>query len=128
MNAKSTAIVAALCGLAMLVALAGPGRAAQDEAADTAPAPPEIAEPGDESRQAGEQAAPPPVSVDRRQQFGQTITEYKRGGRLFLMTVKPRNGPTQYWDDLDGDGQFQRSNSNNIDETMNLPKWRLGNW
>lgn len=128
MNAKLTTIDAVLCGLAVLVALAGPARAAQDEAADAAPAPPEITGPGGESGQAREQAAPPPVSVDSRQQFGQTITEYKRGGRVFLMTVKPRNGPTQYWDDLDGDGQFQHSNSNNIDETMNLPKWRLGNW
>lgn len=127
MNAKLTSIDAALCGLAVLAVLAGPARAAQDEAADSAPSPPEIAEPGDGSGQDGDQA-PPPVRVDSRQQFGQTITEYKRGGRVFLMTVKPRNGPTQYWDDLDGDGQFQRSNSNNIDETMNLPKWRLGNW
>lgn len=127
MHAKLTTADAALCGLAVLVALAGPARAAQDEAADAAPAPPEITEPGDESGQGGDQA-PPPVRVDSRQQFGQTITEYKRGGRVFLMTVKPRNGPTQYWDDLDGDGQFQRSNSNTIDETMNLPKWRLGNW
>lgn len=141
MNPISRTLQAALCSLGMIVALAGGVHAAQDEGADDAPAPPEISEQGAEQgaddadgesredRQAREdEQAPPPPRVHRREEFGQTITEYERGGRVFLMTVKPRIGPTQYWDDPDGDGQFQRRNSDTIDENHNLPKWRLGEW
>ena len=110
------------------------GSAAQDGAADEPPEPPEIADTGaagarGEAARGGEAIGPPPAPrLYRRQEHGQTITEYSRGGKVFLMTVKPRVGPTQYWDDPDGDGQFQRSTSDDIDESPNLPKWRLGGW
>ena len=45
-----------------------------------------------------------------------------------MITVKPRMGPTQYWNDPDGDGQFQLRTSSGINEDINLPKWRLGGW
>lgn len=137
MNPISRTLQAALCSLGMIVALSGAVHAAQDEGADDAPEPPDIAEQGtgDTDRQSREERqtredeqAPPSPRVHRRKEFGQTITEYERGGRVFLMTVKPRVGPTQYWDDPDGDGQFQRRNSDTIDENHNLPKWRLGEW
>lgn len=70
----------------------------------------------------------PPVEVIERHAHGQTITEYRRGNEIFMMTVKPRFGPKQYWSDPDGDGQFQRSTSDNVSEDVNLPKWRLGSW
>lgn len=72
--------------------------------------------------------APPPPTVRERREHGQIITEYERRGGVYLMTVKPRVGPTQYWNDPDGDGQFQNSTSDDIDESLNLPKWRLGGW
>jgi len=78
---------------------------------------------------AGAAKASPPAQETRvRHEFGQTITEYVRNGEVFMMTVKPRGGPTQYWDDPDGDGQFQSRTSNSIDDNVNLPKWRLGGW
>jgi hypothetical protein len=129
MKTKSTTIRAALCALVMTLVLAGIARAAQDEEAEAVPVPPTVTESGSDTERSGEaDRAPPPVRVLQRQEYGQTITEYERGGRVFLMTVKPRVGPTQYWEDPDGDGQFQRSNSDNIDENINLPKWRLGGW
>lgn len=127
MNGKAKTLQAAVFGLGMIFALGGGTHAAGDEAEDDAPPPPDIAEES-ASRDDGEQRAPPAPRVQTRQEHGQTITEYSRGGRVFLMTVKPRVGPTQYWDDPDGDGQFQNRTSSDIDEDMNLPKWRLGGW
>lgn len=131
MHAKSKPLHAALCVLGVGLALTGGVVAAQDGAADEPPqsADTGTAEPRVEADRSGDEGGPPPAPrVHRRQEHGQTITEYSRGGRVFRMTVKPRVGPTQYWDDPDGDGQFQRSTSDDIDESPNLPKWRLGGW
>lgn len=125
MTAKSKILRAAMLGLGTMLLLGGGAHGAQEEDAEARP-PPSVAEDAD-SRD-GEQRPLPAPSVQTRQEHGQTITEYSRGGRVFLMTVKPRVGPTQYWDDLDGDGQFQSRTSSNIDENVNLPKWRLGGW
>lgn len=127
MKGKAKTLQAAVCGLGMMLALGGGAGAADDEAGDDAPPPPDIAESA-ANRDDGDQQPPPAPRVHTRQEHGQTITEYSRGGRVFLMTVKPRVGPTQYWDDPDGDGQFQSRTSSNIDEDMNLPKWRIGGW
>jgi len=115
---------AALAGLWLApaaVALAG-------EDAGGVPEPPAVVDAGDASTDAppGNRGA----STEARtiEKYGQTITEYERGGRVFLITVEPRVGPTQYWNDPDGDGQFQRRNSDDIDENVNLPKWRIGGW
>lgn len=127
MNMKPKTRHAVVHALAAVLALGGGAAAAQQQSDGDAPAPPALAE--GESGQAGEQArAPAPTRIHRRTEHGQTITEYYRGGKLVLMTVKPRVGPTQYWDDPDGDGQFQRHTSDNIDESLNLPKWKIGSW
>lgn len=88
------------------------------------------ADDGGDSRQSPTESRPVPEAptVRERMEHGQIITEYERRGGVYLMTVKPRVGPTQYWNDPDGDGQFQRSTSDDIDENVNLPKWRLGGW
>lgn len=111
MHAKSKRTLTALCALGLMLAAAAGARAQETSGQDDA---------------SGE--APPPPSANTRQEFGQTITEYERHGDVYLMTVKPRVGPTQYWNDPDGDGQFQRQNSDDLDENVNLPKWRLGGW
>jgi hypothetical protein len=118
---KALYAVAASLGL-ILAVFTGTGSAQNDEAA-AAPEPPEVQQGENASNREG-----PRVDVRQRQEYGQTITEYSRGDRVFLMTVKPRSGPTQYWDDPDGDGQFQRRTSDDIDENLNLPKWKLGDW
>lgn len=132
MNNRMTIV---LNGLGMLLGAAGLALSAGAVAAQSgedAPPPPEITS-GDQGAAADQGAgtsreAPPPTEVRTRQQFGKTITEYERQGRVFMMTVKPRVGPTQYWNDPDGDGQFQLSTSSGLDEETNLPKWRLGGW
>ncbi|HSH40926.1 MAG TPA: DUF2782 domain-containing protein [Arenicellales bacterium] len=123
MIGKTRAVYAVATGLGLiLAAFSGAGPAQDNDAAD-APRPPEV-----EQSESGADGQAPRVDVRQRQEYGQTITEYSRGDRVFLMTVKPRNGPTQYWDDPDGDGQFQRRTSDDIDENLNLPKWKLGDW
>lgn len=102
----------------LLVAVSSVTRAAEDGA--SAPEPPEVA--------SDETGAKTGTVVRERTEHGQVITEYQRRGGVYMMTVKPRVGPTQYWNDPDGDGQFQRSTSDDIDENLNLPKWRLGGW
>lgn len=119
MNMASKTLPAGLAVLGLMWGLSG-GAAAQDT---TAPDPAQA-----DSNGASESGAPPPTRVQRRQEAGQTITEYTRGGKVILMTVEPRKGPTQYWQDPDGDGQFQQSTGDAFDEQLNLPKWKLGDW
>lgn len=65
--------------------------------------------------------------VTERVDGDQIITEYRRRGQLYMVKVKPKNGPAQYWVDRDGDGQLQPGDTE-ISEDINLPKWRIGNW
>lgn len=120
----------ALIGVLWLSAAASAGaQAAQDQSDELRP--PEVSgESSDEQANSGKRESrhiEAPV-IREREEYGQIITEYERQGGVYLMTVKPRVGPTQYWNDPDGDGQFQRSTSDDIDENLNLPKWRLGGW
>lgn len=71
--------------------------------------------------------APTGEEVSERVEGDQIITEYRRRGQLYMVKVKPKNGPAQYWVDRDGDGQFQRRDTD-INEDINLPKWRIGTW
>ena len=100
------------CAYALTLAVASPGMALA----------------ADEENTDGAAVVAPLPEVTQREAYGQTITEYRRGNDVFLMTVKPRYGPTQYWSDPDGDGQFQRSTSDDVSDEINLPKWRLGGW
>lgn len=137
MKVKSNRLYPQLCALvyalvyALGLAMAGSTgvRAAEDGASEIQP--PELT--SEEDSRATDDSGrdsrriKSPV-VRERVEYGQTITEYERRGGVYLMTVKPRVGPTQYWSDRDGDGQFQRSTNDGIDEDLNLPKWRLGSW
>lgn len=129
MNARLNRLYLLLGALGLALAVSAGARAGQT--GDDASAPPEVTS-GDQAgapdSPTGDSGGGPPPEVNTRHEFGQTITEYKRQGRVFMMTVKPRVGPTQYWNDPDGDGQFQLSTSDSIEENTNLPKWRLGGW
>jgi len=135
MNTNSIKLYPLLALAAMALSVSVPAMAAGEDNAD--PEPPEISDQasGEPDRAADastadeeQSAAPEAPTVEPRTEHGQTITEYRRQGQVFMMTVKPRAGPKQYWDDPDGDGQFQRSTSSNVDESINVPKWRLGSW
>lgn len=55
-----------------------------------------------------------------------TETQYRRRGYIYELKMEPRGGATQYMSD-DGSGQLQ-SRENGLEDTTNLPKWRIGRW
>lgn len=135
MNTTSSKLYPILAAAAVALAVSAAATAAEEDATD--PAPPDLADeassqperPADDAESDSDEAAAPEMpTVQTRIEHGQTITEYRRQGRVFMMTVEPRRGPKQYWNDPDGDGQFQRRTSPDLDENVNLPKWRLGGW
>lgn len=80
------------------------------------------------SESGASRGTPLPQELRVHHEFGQTVTEYVRNGRVYMMTVKPRVGPTQYWSDPDGDGGFQLRTTGSMNHSINLPKWRVGSW
>ena len=73
---------------------------------------------------------PPPIpegaeQATRTHANGDVITEYRVGGSLAMVRVVPRNGPTYYVTDTDGDGRVDR----NSDGTRNVPVYfKLYGW
>ncbi|MEM7358008.1 MAG: DUF2782 domain-containing protein [Pseudomonadota bacterium] len=57
-----------------------------------------------------------------------TVTESKReSGQVYLIELEHSAGTKQYIEETDSDGKIE-STSNDIEETPNLPKWKLGSW
>ena len=57
-----------------------------------------------------------------------TITESKReNGQVYRIELEHSLGGKQYIEENDSDGKIQ-STSNDIEETPNLPKWKIGSW
>ncbi len=56
---------------------------------------------------------------------GDVVTEYRVSGALAMVRVVPKNGPTYYVTDSDGDGRLDR----NSDGTRNVPVYfKLYGW
>lgn len=56
------------------------------------------------------------------------ITESKReSGQIYRIELKHSSGAKQYIEEDGSDGKIE-STSNDIEETPNLPKWRIGSW
>ena len=56
------------------------------------------------------------------------IKESRReNGQLYLIELEHSSGAKQYIEETDSDGKIE-STSNDIEETPNLPKWKLGSW
>lgn len=56
------------------------------------------------------------------------IVESKReSGQVYLIELEHSSGAKQYIEENDSDGKIE-STSNDIEETPNLPKWKLGSW
>lgn len=93
--------------------------------------PPEL--PTDEDRAQADAAAkekvdlPPPDEIIEHREGKQLITEYRRFGQVYMIKIRPKNGPSQYVVDRDGDGRFE-TKTENLSEEFNLPKWRIGSW
>ena len=81
-------------------------------------------EPKDEERER--------VGVETRETVvgASTVTEYSRGGQVFLLRVKPKNAPEQYIDESLPGGELIPDDPDGISESYqtNLPKWRLGSF
>lgn len=57
-----------------------------------------------------------------------TITESRReNGQIYRIELNHSSGAKQYIEETDSDGKIH-STSNDIEETPNLPKWKLGSW
>jgi hypothetical protein len=56
------------------------------------------------------------------------VTESRReNGQRYLIELEHSTGSKQYIEENDSDGKIE-STSNDIEETPNLPKWKLGSW
>ena len=56
------------------------------------------------------------------------ITESKReNGQVYRIELEHSSGAKQYIEETDSDGKIE-STSNDIEETPNLPKWKIGSW
>jgi hypothetical protein len=64
-------------------------------------------------------ALEPTVTIKR--DGGNTVEEYRIGGRLYMMKVTPQNGPPFYLVDDRGDGKFARHDAH--DSGVRPPMW-----
>lgn len=61
----------------------------------------------------------PQVTIIKR--AGETVEEFRIGGRLYMMKITPATGAPYYLVDQMGNGQFTRLN--NIDTGIHPPMW-----
>ncbi len=75
---------------------------------------------------------PPPAMVEpdpslepvitTRTEGDQEIQEYRVKGKLYMMRVKPKNGPAYILLDHKGDGTFMKQD-NTLDNGVRVPQW-----
>jgi hypothetical protein len=61
----------------------------------------------------------PEVTIIERE--GETVEEYRVGGRLYMIKVTPKGGPPFYLVDKLGNGSFSRMES--VDSGVHPPMW-----
>ena len=61
----------------------------------------------------------PQVTITKK--TGQTIEEYRAGGKLYMIKVTPKHGKPYYLVDDRGDGTFVRQDS--LDTGFRVPRW-----
>lgn len=92
---------------------------AADEPADV-PEPPELPP----RVQSGEEMEPD-ITIIRKGK--DTIQEYRRNGKLYMVKVVPQVGPPYYLLDTNGDGTMDVKKSD-FDKTSNINLWTLFEW
>lgn len=84
------------------------------------PEPPELPMPV----QSGEEMEPD-ITIIRKGK--ETVQEYRRNGRIYMIKVQPQIGPAYYMLDTNGDGQMDVKKSD-IDKHSNINLWTLFEW
>jgi hypothetical protein len=56
-----------------------------------------------------------------------TIQEYRRNGKLYMIKVLPQIGPAYYMLDSNGDGTLDIK-KNDLDKNTNINQWLLFEW
>jgi len=109
--------------LSLVLILFIPSIALSESALEEPPAVPEP--PGLPPRvQSGEEMEPD-ITIIRKGK--DTIQEYRRGGRLYMIKVKPQVGPAYYMLDSNGDGRMD-VRKNDLDKNIDVNQWLLFEW
>lgn len=95
-------------------ALAQTGKPADLQPLPAVPPPPPEIIPFDD-------ALEPQVTIRKRD--GDTIEEFRRGGRLYMLKVTPSHGVPYYLVDTEGDGNYSRMES--LENNVRVPMWIL---
>ena len=66
-------------------------------------------------------ALEPQVTIRKRK--GDTIEEYRRDGRMYMIKVTPSHGVPYYLVDTEGDGNYSRIES--LENNVRVPMWIL---
>ena len=77
------------------------------------------------SQQAGEKAQR--SGLDNLLGKAEIKESRRESGQLYRVELKHSAGSTQFIEETDSDGKIESTN-NDIEETPNLPKWKLGSW
>jgi len=56
-----------------------------------------------------------------------TVQEYRRSGKLYMIKVIPDIGPPYYFLDKDGDGKMD-VRTNDLDKDSNVNMWKIFEW
>lgn len=84
------------------------------------PEPPEIPLPV----QSGEEMQPDITIIKKGKE---TIQEYRRNGKLYMVKVVPAIGPAYYMYDTNGDEKMDVT-KNDMDKTSNINMWQIFEW
>ena len=74
--------------------------------------------------QSGEEMAPD-ITITRKGE--DTIQEYRRNGKLYMVKIIPQIGPAYYMLDTNGDGEMDVK-KNDIDKNTRINMWNIFNW
>lgn len=105
--------------ISLLLLLPVVSLAADDEPA-AVPEPPELPLPV----QSGEEMEPDITIIKKGKD---TIQEYRRGGKLYMIKIIPQVGPPYYMLDKNGDGVMDVK-KNDLDRNTNINMWNILEW
>jgi hypothetical protein len=86
---------------------------------DRKPAPKPAAPAAERLPEPGERVEEPQVRIPVQE--GDQIEEIREGGRVVMLKVTPKNGPTYYLVDTTGNGNWMRRDS--LDDGVRVPMW-----